>query len=315
MTPISLKSMQYFSTAVSLGSISKAAEELNIAASAVSAAIDQVEARFELTLVSRQRSRGITANTNGRLLAQKFDRLLEDYQSILVEGAELKQSLGGVLRVGYYAPVAPAFLPDIFATFLPKGSDAVLHLRECDNDQAQEGLLNGDFDVILFVTEGVKASVDYDFLIEAPPYCLLPASHPLSRQDSVSLAQIAKEPLVVLDRPLVASYYQALFNDFGADVKITAYANATEMVRSLVSKGHGCAVLNMRPLTDEAYSGSGVVSRPISDSLRPLTLAVGYDRSRPRRIVQQFVDSCHAYFRNESSQRRVTVVSNEQGHH
>ncbi|MEO9576717.1 MAG: LysR substrate-binding domain-containing protein [Tateyamaria sp.] len=306
MTSVSLKSMQYFSTAVSLGSISKAAAQLNIAASAVSAAIDQVEASFELTLVTRQRSRGITANTNGRLIAQKFDRLLEDYQSILLEGAELKQSLGGDLRVGYYAPVAPAFLPDIFAKFLPKNSGAILHLQECDNDQAQDGLLNGDFDVILFVTEGTKASVDYDVLIEAPPYCLLPTSHPLACKDTVSLAQIAQERLVVLDRPVVASYYQKLFKDFGADIKIAAYANSTEMVRSLVSQDHGCAVLNMRPLTEEAYSGLGVVSRPISDPLRPLTLAVGYDRAQPRRIVQHFVQACDAYFTKERTERRVT---------
>lgn len=306
MMPVSLKSMQYFSTAVSLGSISKAADHLNIAASAVSAAIDQVEANFELTLITRQRSRGITANSNGRLIAQKFERLLEDYQSILVEGAELKHSLGGVLRVGYYAPVAPAFLPEIFTSFLPKNSGAVLHLRECDNDQAQDGLLNGDFDVIFFVSEGAKASVDFDVLIEAPPYCLLPASHALTNQESVSLAQIAREPLVVLDRPVAASYYQKLFKNFSADISIAAYANSTEMVRSLVSQGHGCAVLNMRPLLDASYSGRGLVSRPISDPLRPLTLAVGYDRSKPRRIVQKFVQACDAYFVKERTKRNVT---------
>lgn len=303
---LSLKSMRYFNTVVTLGSISRAAEHLNIAASAVSAAIDQVEATFELTLLTRQRSRGITANANGRLVAQKFARLLEDYQSILAEGAELKHALGGDLRVGYYAPVAPAFLPDIFSDILPKDSAVVLHLQECDNEAAQDGLLNGDFDVILFVSEGAKASIDYDVLIEAPPYCLLPSAHPLAQHPSVSMAEIAREPLVVLDRPVVASYYQKLFMDFADDVRIAAYANSTEMVRSLVSRGKGCAVLNMQPLTDVSYSGHGLVSRPISDPLRPLTLAIGYDHAKPRRIVRHFVEACHAYFRTERDRRRVT---------
>ncbi len=303
--PISLKAMRYFNTAVARGSIAQAAEELNIAASAVSAAIDQVEEAFSLTLVTRQRSRGITANVSGRLIAQKFERLLEDYQSVLREGAELKQSLGGTLRVGYYAPVAPAFLPSILARMIPPESDAVLHLQECDNDAAQEGLLNGDFDVILFVSEGARASIDFDVLIKAPPYCLLPATHPLARQESVSMEQIAGEKLVVLDRPVAAAYYHQLFEGFASDIKTSAYANSTEMVRSLVSAGHGCAVLNMRPMTETSYGGGSLVSLPISDPLLPLTLAIAYDRARPRRIVQHFVDACRAHFAEDGPQRCI----------
>ena len=288
--------MQYFNTAVELGSIAKAAERLNIAASAVSAAIDQVEATFDLTLVNRQRSRGISANANGRVIAQKFERLLEDYNSILTDGVDLKRSLSGTLRVGYYAPVAPAFLPSVFAEFLPRSSDVVLHFQECDNDAVQDGFLNGDFDVILFVSEEAKASIDFDVLIEAPPYCLLPSSHALAGRKSVRMEEIARERLIVLDRPVVASYYQKLFADFASDIDIFAYANSTEMVRSLVSQGLGCALLNMRPQTSVSYSGGDLVCLPIEDDLQPLTLAIAHDHKRPRRIVQEFAQSCARHF-------------------
>jgi DNA-binding transcriptional LysR family regulator len=299
--------MRYFNTALAFGSIARAAEHLNIAASAVSAAIDQVEETFELTLITRQRSRGITANASGRLVAQKFERLLEDYQSILLDGAELKQSLSGVLRVGYYAPVAPAFLPEIFSTFLPKDGNVVLHLQECDNDRAQDGLMNGDFDVILFVSDGAKATIDFDILIEAAPYCLLPASHPLTEQKSVSMAQIAEQSLVILDRPIVATYYQKLLQDFVATPKIAAFANSSEMVRSLVSQGLGCAVLNMKPLTEVSYTAEMLAFRPISDRLRPLTLSIAYDHSRPRRIVDQFVQTTRKYFAENQNKHCVAL--------
>lgn len=97
---ISLKAMEYFTAALRQGSISKAAAELNIAASAIGAAIDQVEAAFDLTLTIRQRSRGIEANASGRQVAQSFERLLEDYKSVLSEGTDLKQALSGPLRIG-----------------------------------------------------------------------------------------------------------------------------------------------------------------------------------------------------------------------
>lgn len=298
---ISLKAMEYFTTALRQGSISKAAAELNIAASAIGGAIDQVEAAFDLTLTIRQRSRGITANASGRQVAQKFERLLEDYTAVLAKGADLKQALSGTLRVGYYAPIAPAFLPQILASFIPDGHDITLHLDECDNDSAQDGLLNGTYDVVLFVSEDVRPAVDFDVLIEAPAYCLVPAGHSFAKQASVTVAQIASQPLVVLNRPVAAAYYQSLFD--ANDITVTAYANSTEMVRSLVGAEHGCAVLNMQPLTAQSYSGSTLVGVPISDPLPPLTLSIGYDKTRPRRLVQDFVDACHTHFAEAGPQR------------
>jgi DNA-binding transcriptional LysR family regulator len=294
--PLTLKAMEYFTTALRLGSIVKAAAALNIAASAVSSAIDQVEAEFDLALVIRQRARGIQATSSGRDVAQKCERLLEDYRALLIEGAELKKSQSGTLRIGYYAPIAPAFLPQVFDAFLSHRTGVTLELEECNNDEAQDGLLNGTYDAILFVAEGVKPSIKFDTLITAPPYCLLPQSHPLADQNAVTMAQISKEPLVVLNRPVAASYYEGLFQPGTRQAPIAAYANSTEMVRSLVAAGRGCAILNMLPLTSETYSGAPVVARPISDTLPPLTLALGYDSARPRRIVQEFALACRDHF-------------------
>lgn len=288
--------MTYFTTALRHGNIAKAAAELNIAASAVATAIDQVEAAFDLTLITRQRSRGIQANASGRAVAQKLERLLEDYRAVLAEGADLKHALSGTLRIGYYAPIAPAFLPPILASCLPQDSDVVLHLDECDNDSAQDGLLNGTYDVILFVSEDVRPSVEFDVLIEAPAYCLVPWNHPLATQSSVTMAEVAAQPLVVLNRPVAAAYYEGLFRSHAFDISVAAYATSTEMVRSLVGAGYGCAILNMQPLTATSYCGAQVIGLPICDPLPPLTLSIGYDRSRPRRLVQHFVQACRAHF-------------------
>ena len=304
---LSLKAMEYFTTALRHGNIAKAATELNIAASAVAAAIDQVEAEFDLTLITRRRSRGIRATASGLAVARKCERLLEDYRSILAEGADLKQSLSGTLRIGYYAPVAPAFLPTILASFVPEAGAVELHLEECDNDRAQEGLLTGAYDVILFVSEDVRPSIDFDVLIEAPAYCLLPSTHRLARQSSLSMAEIAKESLVVLNRPVAAAYYRSLFDVHARDMSIAAYANSTEMVRSLVGAGHGCAILNMRPSTSTSYGGATVVALPIADALPPLRLAVAYDKARPRRLVRRFVDACRQHFEGAESERYIVT--------
>lgn len=304
---LTLKAMEYFTVALRHENIAKASAELNIAPSAVGAAIDQVETEFGLTLVTRQRARGIKANANGRAIAQKCERLLDEYRSVLSESADLKQSLGGRLRIGYYAPVAPAFVPPILDAFLPKVCDAVLDLDECDNDQAQDGLLNGKYDVIFFVAQSVRPAIEYEVLIKAPPYCLLSASHPLAKQATVSIAQLANEPLVVLNRPVAAAYYQGFFSGSAKQLRIAAYANSHEMVRSIVSAGRGCAILNMHPQTSLSYTGAPVVARPISDDLPPLELAIGYVKSHPRRLVKGFVDACQDHFAQKGG--RAFIVS------
>ena len=68
----------------------------------------------------------------------------------MVEGVDLKQVLSGTLRIGYYAPIAPAFLPDVILSCVPNPKDVVLHLQERDNDSAQEGLLNGTYDAFFY---------------------------------------------------------------------------------------------------------------------------------------------------------------------
>lgn len=302
--------MRYFTCALSHGSISRAAEELNVAASAISAAIDQIEAQFQLKLVNRFRARGISATASGRALARKFAHLLEEYEAVLAEGSDLKHALTGSLRIGYYAPVAPAFLPEILSTLATTEAAPTIHLEECNNDRAQAGLLAGDFDAILFVPDAVPPQVDFEVLIEAPAYCLCSAAHPLAQQDAVDLRQLGGEPVIVLNRPVAVDYYRQLLEAAGQNPATLAYANSSEMVRSLVGAGHGCAILNMRPALDISYAGQALAARPIRDPLPSLSLAVGYDRSNPRRVVTRFVDACRAYFR-EGAGAALVVTGRE----
>lgn len=302
---VTLKSMRYFTSALRQRSIAQAAQDLNIAASAVSAAIDQIEAHFELTLVHRHRSRGIEPTASGRAMARKFERLLEDFDSLNAEGAALKNALSGDLKVGYYAPVAPAFLPAILCSLLPPEGDVMADLEECDNDAAQLGLLNGQYDAILFVSNAAHPRVQFDTLIEAPAYCLLPANHPLASRRTIHLQDIAVEAVIVLNRPVASDYYAKLLSTTQEQYRIAAYANSTEMVRSLVGAGAGCAILNMIPATAMSYAGDRLVSLPIADTLPSLTLSIGYDKSNPRRLVQHFVDGCRTFFAGEQGRRCI----------
>ena len=300
--------MRYFTAAIEAGSISKAAENLNIAASAISASIDQVEASFQMKLVTRHRSRGIKPTASGRRLMQKFSVLIDDYDALIAEGVQMREAITGPLKIGYYAPVSPAFLPKILKPLMIENPNLHVELEACDNDRAQSGLLDGSFDVIFFVAEDARPTIDYDVLIKVPPYCLMAQNHPLAVQKSVCLADLRDQQTIALNRPVAYAYYRQLFETIGAKPNTVAVANSTEMVRSLVGAGLGCAILNMRPKTAQSYAGDNLVCLPFSDDLTSLTLAIGYTKPNPRRAVRSFIEACHMYFSSEAGLAHIVEL-------
>ncbi|MEM8811101.1 MAG: LysR family transcriptional regulator [Pseudomonadota bacterium] len=297
--------MTYFLAALDRGGISKAAEELNVAPSAVSAAIDQVEAEFGVALVTRYRARGISPTAPGRTLAEKIRRLVDEYDALMLEGGNLRTALSGTLRIGYYAPVAPAFLPGILKPLVDENPGLGLSLSECDNETVQTGLLDGRFDVILFVPENVRAGIDREVLVEAPPYLLIPKGHGLTNRPVIALEDLAEEALVLLDLPFVGGYVRDLLTAAGIAPPIHATASTTEMVRSLVGAGLGCAILNMRPAIETSYGGDGLAMRPLAGKLRPLSLVMGTIAGGERRLVAAFRQACRDYFANNGDNHLV----------
>jgi DNA-binding transcriptional LysR family regulator len=293
---VSIKALNHFLHAAERGSIAKAAADLNVVPSAISNAIDLVEREFELQLVQRYPAKGIRPTAAGLVMMRKIRHLVEEYDTLFIEGTELRTALSGSLSIGYYAPVAPAFMPAIVAPLVRDHPDIKVSLVEADNERAQAGLLDGEFDVILFVSENVHTGIDCQPLIEAPPYVLVPHDHALRNREFVTQADLRGEPLVLLDLPMTNEYYRNLVGDAGQPGNIAATASTHEMVRSLVGAGVGCSILNMRPATAVTYAGDEVFAVPLRSDTRALKLVLGHVGGKPRRLVQAFMDAATDHF-------------------
>lgn len=293
---LSLRAMRYVQAALRTGSITAAAEAMHVAPSAIAAALDQAEAAFGMALATRARGKGLFPTLAGRDVQRRIDHLLERYDAMLSDVSDLQSALSGTLSVGYNAPIAPAFLPEICAPLLAAHPEVTLSLTEGDNTSAQKGLLDGQFDVIIYVEELPNPQIATQTLIFAPTYCLCPVDHPLAACERVTVAQIVHEPLILLDRPAARGYYMDLLEQSGEAFRIVATANSTEMVRSLVASGIGVSLLNMRPRAVSPYAGRTIQCLPVSGTGSGVTLSLGFAPGPKRRLVQLFVDSCTAFF-------------------
>lgn len=294
--PISLRAMRYLQAVLRQGSITAAAEEMNVAASAIASALNQAEDAFGMALVTRARSKGVFPTLAGHDVQRRVDDLLERYDALLSDVSDLQSGLSGNLAIGFNAPIAPAFLPQICAPLLQAHPDVTLTLREADNTSAQRDLINGQLDVIIYVAELPNPQIETQSLIYAPTYFLCPADHPLAAGTSVSVSQIAREPLILLDRPAARGYYMDLLEQSGEALHIVATVNSTEMVRSMVAAGLGVSLLNMRPREVPPYAGRDIQCLPISGASSGVTFSLGFAPGPKRRLVQMFIDDCTAFF-------------------
>lgn len=291
---LSLRALRYVQAALQYGSITAAADAMHVTPSAIAAALDQAEAVFGITLVTRARAKGVFPTLTGRDVGRRIDDLLERYDTLMSGVSDLRSSLSGNLAVGYNAPIAPAFLPLLAAEMSAAHSDVVFTFTEGNNDTVQKGLMDGQFDVIIFVEELPNPQIETQPLIFAPTYCLCPADHAFARHEAVTVSQIVQEPLILLDRPAARGYYLDLLEQGGSDLRIVATANSTEMVRSLVASRIGISLLNMKPRDVPTYSGDNIRCLPIAGSTSGVTLSLGFAPGPKRRLVQVFGEICVA---------------------
>lgn len=300
---ISLKALRYFMAAAESGSLTEASKKMHVVPSAILAAVNQVEEAFGLQLTVRHRSKGIAPTSTGRIVMARVQHLLDEYEALMSQGGEMRTQLIGTLRVGYYAPVAPAFLPAIARDLLADNPRVDIKFIECDTRSAQAGLLSGHFDVILCVAESMAPGVTYETLIEVPGYLLVPEQHRFASRTDVSLSELNNEPMVLLDLPVISDYYNRVFEAADVNPHVACTATTLEMVRSLVGMGVGCSLLHMRPNTRVTYAGEKVVEVPLYAAPDPLKIVLGYLPNNPRRVVKHFTDSLRELFSKEEANR------------
>ena len=292
MLNFTLKQLRYIEAAGRLGSIAKAAKEQSISQSSITAAIDSMESELGYSLFIRTPAKGIQTTPSGLESMQLIRGFID--QSKHFEG-EIKSVGGdttGTLRIGCYATAAPAFLPPILKSFTQKYPGISITLLEGNMQTIKEFLAEGVADLTFTFNQAVDDQQDFLPLFDAPPYALVSADDPLSKENSVNLSQLSQRPMVMLDLPLARDYYSSLFHQLGLKPNIAHTTRSSEIARALVVGGFGFTILNIRPV-DYEKDKSGYVVMPISDTL-PIqffglaTLPTVY---RPR-IVEAFVNHC-----------------------
>lgn len=238
-----LKQLSYFLAVARHGSVTAAANAVDLSQSAMSNAIAELEKSLGVQLLVRQAARGMFLTTAGEILVSRAGRLLEDAEEIAAQVRASNMLLRGPLNVGCYASFVPTVMPSVLAEYMRNYPDVDVRLREGSEDQLTDWLRAGECD--LAVTYGVELPSDISFvpLITLKSYVLVSASHPLARAKKLDFAALRDTPFIMLDLPPSGEYFHGILNRCGIRGAPRFRTSSVDVVRSLVASNMGFTIL------------------------------------------------------------------------
>lgn len=294
----SLRQLQYFVTVADEGTLSGAAARHHISQSAISLAVNQLERVLGVQLFMRRRSRGIEMTDAARRVLPEARNLLAHAGEVHATARSLGQAVSGVLQVGCFPTLTPFVLPDILRQFQARHPDVTVDLFEGSVAEMTGRLLDGTCEMALMYDLGITDEISRTTLYSVRPYVLLAADHHLAASAPIPLADLAGEPMVLLDMPPSGEMFrQVLAEGGGVDPDVRFVSTHFESVRSLVASGLGYSILLQRPSAEFTYAGPPLAYREIADDVLTVSVVLAQARdARPTKRAQAFAAFCKEAF-------------------
>jgi len=301
MADYTLRQLEYFVAVAEAGSVTRAAASVHLSQSAMSAALADLENALSVQLLVRHHARGISLTPAGRELLIESRRLLASAADLRAAAQGLGTSLSGTLSIGCFQVVAPYLLPELLAAAAKKLPKLYLHTAEADLAELAEGVANGTFELGIGYDLVDDTKLKRWPLFSLSPYALVSGSHRLAQRDLLDLAELADEPMALLDLPHSRDYFQRVFTASDVVPEIRFRSTTVETCRALVGRGLAYTVLNLRAAVPMALDGHAVAAVPISGDPPRITVVLFTSvAARPTRRASVVAELCRELFGGSS---------------
>lgn len=228
---------------VDCGSLKGAADELGYTQSAVSQAVKALERELGTTIIERGKQ-GVSLTRDGK-------QYLPYLRQIVTAEAELegkRQELLGLsstdIRIATFTNVSRTVLPRVIRDFGVLHPGVRFTLKQGDYTRNAQWVHDGVVD-FCFTARGFTAGLERRVVYHDELVALLPAAHPLTAKEKVTLADLASEPFVLLDEGEQSLVLDA-FATHGLSPHVTSEVTDDYTIMTMVEEGLGVSMLYRR---------------------------------------------------------------------
>ncbi|TSD83488.1 LysR family transcriptional regulator [Mycobacterium sp. KBS0706] len=306
MTHLDLVSLRLFVSVVEQRSIAQASRTHNIAASAVSKRLSDLEARVGVTLLYRLKE-GVEPTPAGQALyrhAKRMTRIVEDLEAEL---SEYSQGARGHVRLWANTSAVTQFLPEDLAAYVAHFPEVRIELREDTSNRIVDAVRDGFADMGVFSDHIGPTDLETRIYRRDTLMLIVPSGHPLAGRERVRLAETAAFDHVGLQEG--SSLQARLLEEAGRDgtpIRMRVQVFGFDGIRRMVEAGLGIAVLPQGAVLP--YLGKNeFCAVELDESWAVRSLLLGFREYRSLPIVARALIECLAP--DEAEQGQATRPS------
>jgi DNA-binding transcriptional LysR family regulator len=277
-----LRILDYVDEVARAKSIRKAAETLNVTASAVNRRIADLEIELGAPLFERL-PRGVRLTSAGEVFVNYLRKQNGEVERMKSHIEDLKGLRRGTIRIACSQALALEFLPKAIADFRKTHPLVEFDVKVVDHEYAMEALANFEVDLVLVYRPPYMANFMPLITLEQRLVMLMAKGHPLAGRRKLRLRDCAQYPVALADRSIGGrQLLEEAMTRTGMRFKIAAESNSFEMLRGLVMHA-GMISFQIRIGTMPEGNKLGVVAREIDDRDVPSANVV-FGRLRDRNL-------------------------------
>jgi LysR family transcriptional regulator, hydrogen peroxide-inducible genes activator len=285
--------LRYLLALAEHGHFGRAAAACAVTQSTLSAGIIALERQLDAALLERGQAKRPIFTPLGLEVVARAREALASLAAVTETVAAARDPLSGPLRLGVIPTIGPFLLPRLMPALRESFPRLKLWLREDQTAHLVEGLEAGRLDLLLLALPCACGTAETLPLAADPFMAALPEGHRLAQEESVPVAGLTAEPVLLLEDGHCLREHAlnacglpksmgAIGGASGEDFAATSLHTLVQMVAS----GLGVTLLPQLAVENGVLAGAAVTVRP----LRPAngtappgrTLALAWRERSPR---------------------------------
>ena len=243
---LNLQQLRYLCAIVDHGlNVSDAALALHTSQPGISKQVRQLEDELGVRVFVRQGKRLASLTPAGDSIVASARRTLKEIGNLKRVGAEYRSEDEGTLAIATTHTQARYVLPPVLRDFAARYPKVKLELHQGNPIQVAEHTANGDADVGI----ATEALGGFPELVTLPCYqwnrcVLVPTGHPLAKVRPLTLAALARYPIVTYDFSFTGrSQINAAFEAEGLVPNVVLTALDSDVIKTYVEMGMGVGII------------------------------------------------------------------------
>lgn len=254
-----IHALEVFCRIVELRSFSRAAEAVSLTQPTVSGHIKNLEEEAGTRLFDRL-GKEVRPTKAGEILYRYATEILRLRTAAQQALDEHKGRLRGSLRIGGSNIPGEYILPALLARFKARHPEIALSLRVGSSREVVAAVAEGEYEVGVVGARFEDPKLEYVRFAGDEVVLAVPAGHPWASRRRVSLAEVARGPLILREPGSgTRKAAEEAFARAGVEPPegaVIAELGSNEAVRQAVRGGAGCSFISRRAIEEELRHGA-----------------------------------------------------------